>query len=71
MIIAPTKKMRIFPTENGFACIYQDTLIEGGTPFEVALKHMREVALFERAVREAEEREFVCIEMGNELIGLN
>jgi hypothetical protein len=71
MIIAPTKIMRIFQTENGFACIYNDTLIEGGTPYEVEFRRMRQVALFERAVREAEEREFICIEMGNELIGLN
>jgi hypothetical protein len=71
MIIAPTKKMRIFSDEYGFYSLYEDNFIEGGTRFEVELKHMREVALFERAVREAEEREFVCIEMGNELIGLN
>lgn len=71
MIIAPTKKMHIFPTENGFACIYQDSLIEGGTPFEVSMKHMREVALFERAAKEAAKRLFHCIELNRELIGLN
>jgi len=71
MIIAPTKIMHIFKDDFGFAVIHGDDFIEGGTLFEVAVKYMREVALFERAVREAEEREFVCMELGNELIGLN
>lgn len=46
-------KVRVIQTDEGYAFIHDDDLIEGGTPEEVAFKVMRKVAKIRKAMKDS------------------